>query len=189
MNIIERAKRIILSPKTEWLVIDSEQKNSTQVLTTYLILLAIIPAIGNLIGYGLVGYRVIDIHIGLMNMAVRQAVTSFVGIITGAYISAFILTWLAPKFASTESFDKAFQLVAYSYTPMCVAGILYIIPSLSGIAVIFGLYGLYILYLGIAPMMKTPEDKVTSYFLTSIVFVIIVSILISLLLGALFILF
>nr|WP_321374686.1 Yip1 family protein [uncultured Bacteroides sp.] len=184
MNTIERAKNIILSPKTEWKVIETEEITSSKLLTSYLLLLALIPAICGFIGYGLVGYNVLGAHFGSIDLGIRHAATSYVSMIAGVYLTAFIINKLAPKFSSLENFDKAFQLVVYSYTPMFVAGVFYLFPSMSTIAGIFGLYGLYILYIGLAPMMKTPEEKVTSYFLTSIIALVVISLLLSIALGA-----
>lgn len=184
MNTIERAKKIMLSPKTEWQVIDTEETTTNKSTTMYLILLALIPAIGWFIGYGLVRY---GIHPDSVSAGIRQAAISYVGTIASAYLTAYIINMLAGKFQSKGDFNKAFQLVVYSYTPMCVAGALYIIPSLGTLAGIVGLYGLYILYLGIAPMMKTPEEKVTPYYLSSIVCVILVFFLFSTLLSALYV--
>jgi hypothetical protein len=48
-----------------------------------------------------------------------------------------------------------------------------------------GLYGLYLLYLGLAPMMKTSEEKKNTYFIVSLLCVVVVSVLVSALLGAL----
>jgi len=187
MDTIERVKKILLSPKAEWTVIDAEEIPASKLLSSYLILLALIPAIGWFIGYGLVGYNVLGAHIGSISAGIRQAVISFVGTIASAYITAYIITKLANKFESKGDFNKAFQLVAYSYTPMGVAGILYIFPALSSFAAILGLYGLYILYVGIAPMMKTPEEKITPYFLSTIISVILIFLLLSMVLGALYI--
>jgi Yip1 domain len=187
MNTIERAKKIMLSPKTEWQVIDTEETTTNKPTTMYLILLALIPAIGWLIGYGLIGYNVLGVHIGSVSAGIRQAVISYASTIASAYLTAYIITMLASKFQSKGDFSKAFQLVVYSYTPMFLAGVLYIIPSLGTLAGIVGLYGLYILYLGIAPMMKTPEEKVTPYYLSSIVCVILVFFLFSTLLSALYV--
>jgi len=184
MNTIERVKKILLSPKTEWSVIDAEEMTSGKLLTSYLILLALIPAVAGFIGFGLIGYNVLGSHIGSVSVGIRQSVITFAGIIASTYITAFIVNWLAPKFGSRVNFHKAFQLVAYSYTPLCVAGILYIIPALGTLAGIVGLYGLYILFVGLAPMMQTPEDKTTPYFLSTIVCVIVISILLSVVLGA-----
>jgi len=186
MDTIERVKKIILSPKTEWQVIDTEETSVSKLLTSYLVILAMIPAIGWFIGYGLVGHNVPGIHMGIINFAIRQAVISFLGTIGSAFLTAYIINWLAPRFGSKEDFNRAFRLVVYSYTPMCVAGILYIFPALSSLAGVVGLYSLYILYLGIAPMMKTPEEKITTYFLSTIIFVILIFLLISMILGGLY---
>ena len=50
-----------------------------------------------------------------------------------------------------------------------------------------GIYGLYILYLGLKPMMKTPEDKQPIYFLISLLVIIMVSIAISAIFAAIFV--
>ncbi len=175
MDIVKRVKNILLTPKEEWGTIEAEQYPNAKILTSYLLLLALIPAIGNFIGYGLVGHSVLGVHIGgSIGAGIRQAVVSYISMVGGVYLTALIINLLADSFGSTKNFDKAFALVAYSYTPMFVAGILYILPSLSIIAGIVGLYGLYILYTGLQPMMKTPADKITAYFIVSLVCVIVV---------------
>ncbi len=58
MNLIERVKKIMMSPKEEWLVIEQENTPVAQILTTYLVPLALIPAIATFIGFGVVGYSV-----------------------------------------------------------------------------------------------------------------------------------
>ncbi len=185
MNIINRVKNILVTPKTEWAVIEAEQLPNTSILTSYLLLLALIPAVCQFIGQGLIGYNVLGIHIGgTIGWGVRQAVVSLITTIGGAYLTAFVINLLADSFGSAKNFDRAFALVAYSYTPMCLAGIFYIIPSLRIIATLAGLYGLFILYTGLVPMMKTPEDKVTPYFIISLVCVIVVSVAVAFVLGA-----
>jgi hypothetical protein len=159
MNTIERAKKIMLSPKTEWQVIDTEETTASKLLTTYLVVLALIPAIGWFIGYGLVGYNILGVHLGSVSAGIRQAVISYVGTIASAYITAYIITMLAGKFQSKSDFNKAFQLVVYSYTPMFLAGALYIIPSLGTLAGIVGLYGLYIFVSGNCPYDENARRK------------------------------
>jgi hypothetical protein len=51
---------------------------------------------------------------------------------------------------------------------------------------IVGLYGLYILYVGIKPMMQTPDDKVTVYFIVSLLITIFIYIILGLILGRIF---
>jgi hypothetical protein len=43
---------------------------------------------------------------------------------------------------------------------------------------------LYLLYLGIGPMMKTPPEKVTGYFVVSLIVTILVMIILSAVLTA-----
>ena len=45
MNIIQRAKEILLSPKQTWPVIEAESTDVSTLYTQYLMILAAIPAI------------------------------------------------------------------------------------------------------------------------------------------------
>lgn len=184
MNTIERVKNMLMTPKTEWDVVSEENSGHIKLLTGYLIPLALIPAIAGFIGYGLIGYSVIGVHFGSVGYGIRQALVSLISTVGGVYLSAWIISFLADKFESLKNFDKAFGLVAYSYTPMCVAGILLIYPPLSFLATIAGLYGLYLLYLGISPMLQTPAEKKTPFFLVSLLTVALVSVILSAVLGA-----
>jgi hypothetical protein len=170
MNLVERAKNIILKPKDEWIVIDQEDTSVATLIVTYLFPLALIPAIAAFIGYGVIGVAFFG---PVLSWGIKQAIISFISTIIGAYISALIIDMLAPNFGSTKDFRKAMQLVVYAYTPVMLAGAFQAIPVL-GILGIIGLYGLYLLYIGIKPMMKTPDDKVTVYFVVSLLVMIAV---------------
>jgi len=183
MNLVERAKNIILKPKDEWTVIDQETTSVVTLIATYLIPLALIPAIAAFIGYGVFGMSFFGPSVSL---GIRQAIITFASTIVGVYISAYIIDVLAPNFGSTKDFRKAFQLVLFSYTPVMLAGAFQAIPAL-GVLGIVGLYGLYLLYLGIKPMMKTPDDKVTIYFIVSLLVIIAVYFILITILATIFI--
>lgn len=170
MNLFERAKNILLKPKEEWLVIDMEITTVQQLVTSYLIPLALIPALAAFIRYSFIGYGTY-IEASLL-WGIKQAIISFITIIAGVYLSAFVIDALAPSFSSVKNFRRAMQLVVYSYTPMLIVSIFQIIPGLGFLSVL-GLYGLYLLYLGYSPIMKTPAEKVTGYFLLSLVVIIV----------------
>lgn len=176
MNLIERAKNIIVKPKEEWLVIERENTPIPQLVVSYLIPLALIPAIAAFIRYGLIGFG----QFGGATIAwgLKQAIISFVSTVGGVYLTAYIIDLLAVNFGSVKNYRRAMQLVVYSYTPMLLAGVFQIIPLLSFLSIV-GLYGLYLLYIGLAPLMKTPADKVTGYFVVSLVVMIAIYIVIS----------
>lgn len=187
MNLINRAKSILLTPKTEWSLIESEQTDVKTLTTNYMLPLALIPAIAGFIGFGLIGQNVFGMHIGSAGYGLRYAIVNLVSTIGGAFLTAYIIDLLAPSFGSEKNFLQSFKLVVYSYTPMMVAGILLIIPSLSILATLAGLYGLYLLYIGLQPLKKTPEDKKTSYFVVSLIVVILGSFVLSSILSSIFI--
>jgi hypothetical protein len=54
-----------------------------------------------------------------------------------------------------------------------VAGILSIVPVLGVLTFVGGIYGLYLMYLGLPHMMKTPQDKAIGYLVVSILAVIV----------------
>ena len=189
MNIVERVKNILVNPRNEWEVIEKESTPAGKVVSGYLLILAIIPAIGNFIGYWLVGYRVAFVgHVGgSFDYGLRQAVHGFITPVIAAFVAAFVINLLAESFGSKKDFNKAMELVAYSYTPALVAGILMIIPSLGILATLAGIYGLYILYIGLKPMMSTPDNKVTGYFIVSLLVMIAASLIIGAIFAALFV--
>jgi hypothetical protein len=170
MDIVERAKKIIMTPKTEWLVIAAEEPNTAQIFKGYVLPLALVPAIANTIGLGLIGRGMMSSFSWGIALGLVQFIVAFVGV----YITAYVIAYLAPKFASQQDMGRAVQLVAYSYTPAWVAGILSIVPALGILAFVGGIYGLYLLYLGLPHTMKTPQDKVITYLIVSIVAVIVV---------------
>jgi hypothetical protein len=170
MNIVDRAKNIILTPKTEWPVIAAEEPNAGQIVSGYVIPLALIPAVAAILGYGLIGRGMYS----SFTWGIATAIIGFIAAVGGTYLTAFVIDFLAPNFGSQKNLGRAMQLVAYSNTPWWVAGILYIVPVLGVLAFIAALYGLYIMYLGFPHTMKTPQDKVAVYMVVSIIVLIIV---------------
>jgi hypothetical protein len=165
MNLVERVKGIILSPKTEWPVIAGEPGDAAYLFRNYVAILAAIPAVCGFIGAVLAGAPIIAALI----VAVFKYILAFVSV----YIVAWVVNLLAPTFASQKSFPNALKVTVYSYTPSWLAGVFFLIPAL-GFLKILGLYGLYLLYLGLPPLMKTPPEKAIWYTIVSVVLAIIV---------------
>ena len=187
MNIINRTKQIILSPKTEWEIINGENDSHIKVFTTYVALLALIPAVASFIGYGILGYNILGYHYGSIGLGIRHAIIQYITMVGGVYLTAFVIDLLSSNYGSRKNFDKAFSLVAYAYTPTFVGGIFYFYHSLSFLAFLASLFSLYLLYVGLAPMMKTPAEKKTTYFIVSLLVMIAAFFVLSLVLGAILI--
>ncbi len=189
MDLVARAQAIILKPKEEWGKIKAESTTIAQLFTSYAILLAAIPAIAQFIGHGLVGRRIpfagwVRYSIG---SALFEAILYYVFTLVSVYLFGIVINALAPSFGSKQSPVNAMKLAVFSMTPMWIGGIFYIIPFLGFLAWLASLYGLYILYLGFDnPLMDTPKEKVVGYLLVSIVVIVVLSMVVFLVLGAIF---
>ena len=182
--MINRVKNMLVGPKAEWPVVAAENSSHIKVFTGYVVPLALIPAIAAFIGYGLVGHNVLGFKIVGIGIGISQAVVQYITMLVGIYVTAFIIDALATGFGAKKDFNQAFSLVAYSYTPMFVAGVFNLLPALSLLAMLAGLYSLYLLYIGLQPMMKVPAEKQTAYFIVSLLVMIVVSVVLSIILGA-----
>ncbi len=181
MNLVDRAKNIIMTPQAEWPVIAGEHPDVGKILTGYVLPLALIPAIASVLGWGLLGRGITS-----FNFVLAGGIVAFGVAVLSVYLSAYVIDALAPNFGSQKNLGRAVQLVAYSSTPAWVAGILNIVPIIGWLATLAGLYGLYLLYLGLPLMMKTPQDKVGVYLVVSIVVVMVIYFVITAILGAIF---
>jgi hypothetical protein len=183
MNLIERVKNILVSPKTEWDVIDGESATPPSLLTSYVIPMALIPAIATFIGMGFIGVSFMGIKVGGIKFGLSMAVQTFVGAIVAFYINTYVVDALAPSFKSEKNINKTAQLVAYSYTAFWVASIFRIIPALGFLA-IAGLYGIYLFYVGLPKLKKTPQDQVVPYMLVSALVLIVVYVVVGFILAS-----
>jgi hypothetical protein len=184
MSLVDRVKRILLSPRTEWQVIDAEPTTPAQLYTGYIMPLAAIGPIAQVIGYSVFGISVpfggtYRVPIG---SAITSALVSYVLVLVATYVLALIIDALAPTFNGQRSQIQALKVAAYSSTASWVAGIFLLIPGLR-LLTILGLYSLYLLYLGLPVLMKTPSEKAVTYTVVVVLAAIILFMLTGLVAG------
>jgi hypothetical protein len=181
MGLVDRVKNILLSPSKEWEVIDGETATVASLYTGYIIPLAAITPICQAIGYSVFGVSLpfVGTWRTPIGSAITSAVITYVLTLLGVYLLSLIIDNLAHTFGGTRSAIQALKVAAYSYTAAWVAGIFTLIPGLR-ILTILGLYSLFLLYLGIPVLMKSPKEKALGY--TAVV--LLVGIIISFVIGA-----
>lgn len=161
--LVERVKRILLSPQTEWEVIAAEPATVAELYTRYIVPLAAIGPVAQLIGYSLFGMSVFGTTYRVPVVAgLTTAIVSYVLILAGTYLLALIIDALAPTFNGQRNQIQALKVAAYSSTAGWVAGVFALIPGLR-ILTLLGLYSCYLLYLGLPVLMKTPRDRALVY--------------------------
>jgi hypothetical protein len=159
MDIMERAKRILREPKAEWAAIEAEPMTARDIYVNYILLLAAVPAVANFLGGWLFGYARPSegvVHLtffgGLLRALLQYGVT-----LPLIYLVAMAISRLAPSFEGKSDDLRALKLVAFSFTPVWVAGIFGLVPGLRWLDVL-GLYGIYIFYLGVARMTQSKQE-------------------------------
>lgn len=185
MNIIERVKEILLTPKSAWPVIATEDANTAGLYTQYIMILAAIQAVAGFIGLSLFGASAFGVSVrvpmmtGLVQMVLGYALT-----LAMVYVVALIADALAAPFGGEKNPLNALKLVAYSSTAAMVGGIFAVIPVLGVLTLLAALYSLYLLYLGVPTLMKVPQEKALPYTAVLVVCAIVVGAIAGTILGA-----
>lgn len=184
-KIIERAKGICLSPKTEWPTIAAETADVKSLFMGYALILAAIPAICGMIGTSVIGVSLpmIGTYRTPIGTAIAHGVLQYVLALGALYLISLIINALAPTFDGQKDPVQALKLIVYASTPAWLAGVLSLIPMLGILGVIAGLYGLYLLYIGLPVLMKNPEDKSIGYTALIVVCYIVLFLIIGAVVG------
>ena len=186
-KLIARVKAILLTPKTEWPVIAGEQTTVADLYKGYILWLAAIPPVFAFLKTSLIGVTLpfagtirVGIGAGLSNMIVSYALS-----LAMFFVVALIIDALAPNFGGTRDRVQALKTIAYSYTASCIAGIGAIVPFLAVlIAIAGGIYGIYLLYLGLPHTMKSPPERAGGYTAVIIIVAIVLNLVILAVVGS-----
>lgn len=186
-KLIARVKAILLTPKTEWPVIADEPATTADLYKNYILILAAIPPVFSFVKMSLIGVSMP--FMGTMRFGIGMGLTSmvmgYILALVGVFILTLIVDTLAPTFGGQKNQVQALKTVAYAYTASWVAGVAQIVPWLGMlIMLIAGLYGIYLLYLGLPHTMKCPQDKAVGYTVVIIIVAIVLGFVISLVVGS-----
>jgi hypothetical protein len=183
--IIKRVIAILTKPKEEWEVIKNEEMSVSDMYTKYAMILAAIPAVCSFIGWVVVGRSVLTFSWKMpVGTGLILAVFTYIAALAGTYILAFVVDALAPNFGSDKDMNKSLKVTVFAYTASWVGGVFYLIPNLSILAIIAGIYSLVLLFSGLKSLKHPPKEKETGYFVAVIVSAIIIFALIGFVLGA-----
>lgn len=178
-GVIERAKNIILKPKEAWAAIDTEAATVQSIYVPYVVLLAAIGPVAQLIGGQVFGYGAFGVTFRpSLGSALVSALLSYGLALASIFVLSLIIDALAPNFGGQKNQVQALKVAAYSATAGWLAGIFGLIPALA-ILGILGLYGLYLLYLGLPILMKVPEDKAAGYTIVVVIAAVVIFLIIG----------
>lgn len=187
-KLLARVKNILLTPKTEWPVIAAEPDSVAGLYKNYIMILAAIPAVIAFLRYSVIGIGIpivggtirLGVGAGLVQMIVTYAISLGV-----AYLMMLIIDALAPSFGGQKDQTQALKSIAYAYTASWVASVLTLIGGLGFLIMLAaGIYGIYLLYLGLPFTMKCPQDKAGGYAAVTIIIAIVLSLVLGVVLAS-----
>lgn len=185
MNLVQRIQDILLKPKDTWPQIAQEAATPQSLYRDWLLIIAAVPAVAGFIGMTLVGmgafgfsYRV-PLASGLVHMVVSYLLS--LGMV---YLLSLLVNALAPTFGGTPDHLAALKLVAYGSTAGFVGGVFQLLPSLSVLGLLCGLYSIFLIYLGLPVLMRNPPEKSAGYTAVIVVAGIVAGLVVGAVSGA-----
>jgi hypothetical protein len=158
MKLVARVKAIMLTPETEWPVIEREKSTASGLFINYVAVLAAIPEVAHFIGQSLIGAYT-PAGSGFIRAIIAYLVSFAV-----VYLVAVVIDLFAPRFGGQRNFSNALKLSVFSHTPLWLAGIFLLVPGLNFL-MILGVYGIYLLWIGLPLLVRAPRDRALRYAL------------------------
>ena len=157
-SLIDRAKNMLLTPKTEWAVIDGEATTVGKLIGGYAAILAVIAPVALLLGMLLTPFG--SYMFGAVGFLLKILIVSYALSLGTVVLLGFAIDLLAPNFGGTKNSVTSMKLAVYSGTAFFVAAVALILPGLWWLWLFAGVgYGGYLLWLGLPVLMKVPADK------------------------------
>ena len=186
MDIVQRAKAMVLSPAAEWRTIEPEFGDTGYLFTNYVALLAAIPPVCEFLRWGVLGWGGSRFHhfshFGFFSSFFGSVVHYLMAFVV-VYAMAIIIDGLAPTFSAPKNQENALKLAVYSMTPVWLAGVFALIPGLGFLRLLAALYGVYVFWLGLPVLMKPPPDRAAPYALAVIACGIVLSFVVAAIVG------
>jgi len=159
----ERIKNLLLFPGYEWKVISLEKRALSDVFGSYIWRLVLAGGISQFVGSFFYVRNVLDIDAYRFSFPLVQAMiyvaVQFLVIIAGS----LFIRGIAFRFHSEKSLFKAVKLFAFSYTPVLIVFILANLHQVLFIALVPGVYTVYLFRIGCQHMLSTPKIRRLSF--------------------------
>ena len=176
-SLPRRVAGLLTDPRREWDAIASERTDIGEIYSRHVFPLAAIPALSILTGLAIVAGSALGTT--AIVTALTAAAASYAMALAIPYAAAVALEHLAPRFKGDADTVSAFKLVAYSLTPVWLAGVFYLFFELSRLAVIGMLYAFYLFFTGATPMVAVPLEQRVPFTVIAAIIIVVIQILLG----------
>ncbi len=152
--MLARAWRLLRSPGTEWAAIAAERPRPRTVLLAYVVPMSAVPAIAWAVGLALFpGDLAVrgetTVELASAAQLVRAALVTFGGSVLSVLALAAVFFAAAPMYETPRDWPAAFSVAAHGTTPVWLAGVLLVKPSLVAAAVLAMVHAGYLYFAGL----------------------------------------
>jgi Yip1 domain len=177
MKLPRRVAGLLIDPSREWDAIAAERTDIGEIYTRHVVPLAAIPALSILAGLAIVAGRALGTT--AIVTAITAAAASYAMALAIPYAAAVAIEHLTPRFKGDADAVSAFKLVAYSLTPVWLAGVFYIFFEFSRLVVFGVLYALYLFFTGATPVASVPLEQRVPFTLVAAIIIVVIQILLG----------
>ena len=180
-GLIDRIKNILISPKTEWPVIEGEPTSVAQLYKGYVMPLAAFSALMSFLRMSVIGvsFGFGSFRVPLATGLVWTVVNFIMGLI-GLFLFGLIIDLLAPTFSGQRDRRQALKTAAYTFTPAALGSVFGLFGGLGMLLqFIAALYAIYLLYLGMPLLMRSPKEKAAGYTAATIICAILAGVVLA----------
>jgi hypothetical protein len=184
-GLLSRIKNIVLTPKTEWPVIAAEPTTIAQLYAGYVMPLAVLAALMSFVRMSVLGVKTLGNSFRMpIGSGMTYAVMAIIGGLMGVFLVGLIINALAPTFSGQRDQRQALKVAAYSLTPALLSSVLALSPILPTLLqLLAGIYGIYVLYLGLPVLMQSVQEKSFGYTASVVICTILLGIVLSAVIG------
>ena len=167
--ILNHAIGMLFRPDAEWAAIKKEKPTPIVVYGLYILILAAIGPISAYYGTVEMGWSIGDRIIKLTpDSALQLVILTYLAILAGSFALSYGIDWMANTFGAEheKNGNNAVALVAYSLTPMYVAGLtlLYPDPWINAMILLAAAsYGAFLMWKGVPVVMGMSKEQSMVY--------------------------
>ena len=174
---------ILFNPVSEWQKLAALPDNELKKLLPYPIVMALIPAIAFYIGTTETGWTVLGDTVTRMTpgSAIPLSVLFYAAIMGAVIFIGWMIHWMSATYHAHSFIIKGVVLMGYACTPIFLAGAFAVYPVWWFdilLATAACSYAIRLLYLGVPPVMKVPEERgflyASAVFLIALVYMVLV---------------
>jgi hypothetical protein len=164
-QVIHRVKKIMFQSHHAWDEIRSESLQEREIFLNYLIYVAAVPAVAGFLG-----------SLFVKENFFRSLIWAFLffGLsLGGVRVAAKVLNFWAPNFKAEHDYLSMLKLMAYSFTPIFLACIFFIIPPVHFFSVL-GIFGFYTFWIGLPKLIPCPPQELFNFRFIGVIIIAIV---------------